>query len=153
LTQSGHLPSENPFPAPLRTPPRIAIFKSIAFSQRIPLWEHWQMRCTKTSRIFAPGLVLAAVSLAVPANATTVVPVGSGPVVVAQAMIPRTGMMDEQNPMPMKERYRKRFPQPTQVGDLIGMPVLDLYSKTLGYIQKVVRTSAGEIEFIVGYSQ
>jgi hypothetical protein len=110
------------------------------------------MRCTKTSRIFAPGLVLAAVSLAVPANATTAVPAGSGPVVVAQAMIPRTGMMDEQNPMPMKERYLKRFPQSVRVADLIGMPVLDLYSKTLGNIRKLVRTQAGEIEFIVDYS-
>ena len=71
----------------------------------------------------------------------------------AQAMIPRTGMMDAQNPMPMKERYLKRFPQPARVGDLVGMPVLDLYSKTLGYVRKVVRTPAGEIEFIVGYSQ
>jgi hypothetical protein len=33
------------------------------------------------------------------------------------------------------------------------MPVLDLYSKTLGYVRKVVRTAAGEIKFIVGYSQ
>jgi hypothetical protein len=30
--------------------------------------------------------------------------------------------------------------------------MLDLYSKTLGYVRKVVRTAAGEIEFIVGYS-
>jgi hypothetical protein len=30
-------------------------------------------------------------------------------------MIPRTGMMDAQNPMPMKERYLKRFPQPVRV--------------------------------------
>jgi hypothetical protein len=111
------------------------------------------MRCTKTPRIAAPGLVLAAVSLAVSANATTPVPAGSRPIVVAQAMIPRTGMMDAQNPMPMKERYLKRFPQPARVGDLIGMPVLDLYSKKLGYVRNVVRTPAGEIEFIVGYSQ
>jgi hypothetical protein len=111
------------------------------------------MKCTKTPRLAAPGLVLAAVSLAVSANATTPVPAGSRPIVVAQAMIPRTGMMDAQNPMPMKERYLKRFPQPARVGDLIGMPVLDLYSKTLGYVRKVVRTPAGEIEFIVGYSQ
>ena len=71
----------------------------------------------------------------------------------AQAMIPRTGMTDAQNPMPMKERYLKRFPQPARVGDLIGMPVLDLNSKTLGYVQQVVQTPAGEIEFIVGYSR
>ena len=111
------------------------------------------MRCTKTPRIAASGLVLAAVSLAVPANATTPVPSGNRPIVVAQAMIPRTGMMDAQNPMPMKERYLKRFPQPARVGDLLGMPVLDLYSKNLGYVRNVVRTPGGEIEFIVGYSQ
>jgi hypothetical protein len=111
------------------------------------------MRCTKTPRIAAPGLLLAAMSLAAPANATTPVPAGSSLIVVAQAMIPRTGMMDTQNPMPMNERYLKRFPQPARVGDLIGMPVLDLYSKTLGYVRTVVRTAAGEIKFIVGYSQ
>jgi PRC-barrel domain protein len=55
--------------------------------------------------------------------------------------------------MPMKERYLKRFPQPARVGDLIGMPVLDLNSKTLGYVQQVVQTTAGEIEFIIGYSR
>src|SRR5262252_1825863 len=109
------------------------------------------MKRTKTPRIIAPGLVL--VNLAMPANATSPVPAGSGPVVVAQAMIPRTGMMDEQNPMPMKERYLKRFPQPARVGDLIGMPVLDLNSKTLGSVRRVVRDPAGEIQFIVDYSR
>jgi hypothetical protein len=136
----------------LRTSPRIPIFKTIALPPLIPLWENWRMRCTKT-RIAALGLVLAGMSLAVPANATTFVPAGSGPIMLAQAMIPRTGMMDEQNPMPMKERYLKRFPQPARIGDLIGMPVLDLNSKTLGYVQKVVQTSTGEIEFIIGYSR
>jgi hypothetical protein len=53
-------------------------------------------------------------------------------------MIPRTGMMDAQNPMPMKERYLKRFPQPARVGDLLGMPVLDLYSKNLGWFGRPV---------------
>ena len=76
-----------------------------------------------------------------------------GRFVLAQAMIPRTGMMDAQNPMPMKERYLKRFPQPARVGDLIGMPVLDLNSKTLGSVRRVVRNPAGEIHFIVDYSR
>ena len=111
------------------------------------------MRCNETPRIAAPGLVLAAMILAVPANATTLKRYGSSPIVIAQAMIPRDGMMDAQNPMPMKERYLRRFPQPARVGHLIGMPVLDLYSKTLGYVREVVRTPAGETEFIVGYSQ
>ena len=81
-------------------------------------------------------------SLAVPAKATTLKRYGSSPIVVAQAMIPRDGMMDAQNPMPMKERYLRRFPQPAQVSHVIGMPVLDLYAKTLGYVRKVVRTPA-----------
>ena len=65
----------------------------------------------------------------------------------AQAMIPPTGMMDTQHPMPMKERYLKRFPQPAQVSDFIGLLVLDLNSSTLGYVRQIVRTPAGEIEF------
>jgi hypothetical protein len=65
-------------------------------------------------------------------------------VVLVQAMIPRTGMMDAQHPMPMNERYLKRFPQPARVGHLIGLPVLGLNSKTLGYVQQVVRTPAGD---------
>jgi hypothetical protein len=90
--------------------------------------------------------VLAAMSLTVPANATTPAHAGGHVIVLAQAMIPWTGMMDAQNPMPMKERYLRRFPQPARVGDLIGIPVLDLHSKTLGYVQQVVQTPAGEIE-------
>jgi hypothetical protein len=78
---------------------------------------------------------------------------GSRFIVLAQAMIPRTGMMDAQNPMPMMERYLRRFPQPARVGDLVGMPLLDLNSKTLGHVQQIVQTTAGEIEFIIGYSR
>src|SRR5215472_4877301 len=89
--------------------------KRSLFSQLIPPWENWRMKRTKTPRIIAPGLVLAAMNLAMPANATSPARGGSGAVVVAQAMIPRTGMMDEQNPMPMKERYLKRFPQSARV--------------------------------------
>jgi hypothetical protein len=110
-------------------------------------------RCNKRTRTAAAGLALVATSLAMPANATTSVAVGGRFVVLAQAMVPRTGMMDAQQPMPMKERYLKRFPQPARVGDLIALPVLDLYSKTLGYVRKVVRNPAGEIQFIVDYSR
>jgi hypothetical protein len=55
--------------------------------------------------------------------------------------------------MPMNERYLKRFPQPAQVGDLIGLPVLDNDASTIGYVQQIVRTSAGDIKFIVSYSR
>jgi len=109
------------------------------------------MGCFTRARIAASGLLLIAMSLGAPANATTLL--GSRFVVLVQAMIPRTGMMDAQHPMPMNERYLKRFPQPARVGYLVGLPVLDLNSKTLGYVQKVVRTPAGEIKFIVSYSR
>jgi hypothetical protein len=72
---------------------------------------------------------------------------------LAQAMLPRTGMMDAQHPMPMNERYLKRFPQPVRVGDLIGLPVLDLNSSTIGLVREIVRTAAGQIEFIINYSR
>lgn len=71
----------------------------------------------------------------------------------AQAMIPPTGMMDQQHPMPMNERYLKRFPQPVRVGDLIGLPVLDDQASTLGSVRQVVRTAQGNIQLIVSYSR
>jgi hypothetical protein len=79
--------------------------------------------------------------------------VAESPVSVrAQAMIPPTGMMDAQHPMPMNERYLKRFPQPVRVADLIGLPVLDEQMSTLGTVRQVIRTPQGQIEFIVSYS-
>jgi PRC-barrel domain len=72
---------------------------------------------------------------------------------LAQAMVPPTGMMDTEHPMPMNERYLRRFPQSVRVGDLIGLPVLDLKASTLGYIRQVVRTPQGKIELIVSYSR
>jgi hypothetical protein len=87
------------------------------------------------------------------AAATATIPAASRPLVVAQAMVPPTGMMDAQHPMPLSERYLKRFPQPARVGDLIGLPVLDLSSSTLGHVRQVVRTPLGKIELIVEYSR
>ena len=71
----------------------------------------------------------------------------------AQAMIPQTGMMDQQHPMPMNERYLKRFPQPVRVGDLIGLPVLDEQASTLGTVRQVVRTADGKVQLIISYSR
>src|SRR5271163_2239607 len=67
---------------------------------------------------------------------------------LAQAMVPPTGMMDAQHPMPMNERYLKRFPQPVRVGDLIGLPVLNDNASTLGHVRQVARTPQGNIELI-----
>jgi hypothetical protein len=55
--------------------------------------------------------------------------------------------------MPMAERMNRRFPQPVLVGDLIGLPVLDDRSSTLGFVRQVVRTTAGKIELIVSYGR
>jgi hypothetical protein len=72
---------------------------------------------------------------------------------LAQAMVPPTGMMDAQHPMPMNERMLRRFPQPVRVGDLVGLPMLDQGASTLGYVRQVVRTPQGAIELIVSYSR
>ncbi len=78
------------------------------------------------------------------------------PFVVAQAMVPPTGMGTEDQAMAAQhmaeaERMRRRFPQSVKVGDLIGIPVLDHDSRTLGHVRKVVRTPQGNIELIVAY--
>jgi hypothetical protein len=72
---------------------------------------------------------------------------------LAQAMVPPTGMMDTEHPMPMNQRMLKRFPQPVRVGDLIGLPVLNESASTLGHVSQVVRTPQGNIELIVSYSR
>lgn len=74
-------------------------------------------------------------------------------IAVAQAMVPPTGMDDANKPMPMVERMNRRFPQPVRVGDLIGLPVLDDRSSTLGFVRQVVRTADGKIKLIVSYSR
>ena len=98
-----------------------------------------KIRSTALSVVF--GLTFAAILAANPAA------------VRAQAMIPPTGMMDSQHPMPMNERYLKRFPQPVQVGDLVGLPVLDEQMSTLGTVRQVVRTADGKVQLIVSYSR
>ena len=54
-------------------------------------------------------------------------------------------------PMTPAERMQARFPQPVRVGDLIGLPLLDDSSCTLGRVREVVRTADGKIELIVAY--
>ena len=76
--------------------------------------------------------------------------------VVAQAMIPPTGMGPEDkamaaHDMAATERMQRRFPQAVRVGDLIGLPVLDDDSRTLGHVRRVVRTPQGKIKLIVAY--
>jgi hypothetical protein len=78
------------------------------------------------------------------------------PLVLAQAMIPPTGMGAEDKAMAARhmaeaERMQQRYPQPVRVADLVGIPVLDDDSRTLGYVRQVVRTPQGAIELVVTY--
>jgi hypothetical protein len=86
-------------------------------------------------------------------SAAAAAPAANAPIALAQAMVPPTGMDDANKPMPMVERMNRRFPQPARVGFLVGLPVLDDSASTLGYVQQVVRTSAGKTALIVGYSR
>jgi sporulation protein YlmC with PRC-barrel domain len=104
-------------------------------------------RLTPVSSVSAVVLGLAACS-----GSPTTASASTPGLTFAQAMVPPTGMM-EKRPMPMNERMLKRFPQPVQVSDLIGLPVLDNHASTLGYVREVVRTANGNIELIVSYSR
>jgi hypothetical protein len=104
----------------------------------------WKCRCIAPA--LALGLTLGglvASGVAMPQTAT----------VLAQAMVPPTGMEDEQKPMPLEERMLRRFPQPVRVGFLVGLPVLDDRESTLGWVRQVVRTPQGKIRLIVSYSR
>ncbi len=46
-----------------------------------------------------------------------------------------------------------RFPQPTMVGHLIGLPVLDGRDRTIGYVKEVVQDPDGKIKLIVPYAK
>jgi hypothetical protein len=103
--------------------------------------------------IVALALTLAP-AIGLPAQVHASTPAKTNPLpMLAQAMVPPTGMMDAEHPMPMKERMLKRFPQPVRVGDLIGLPVLNENASTLGHVRQVVRTPQGNFELIVSYSR
>jgi hypothetical protein len=123
---------------------RIGLRKHASFTNSRGIFdrEDGGMRILLTATALLAGAML-------PADATVFDP----PVVMAQAMVPPTGMDDANKPMPMVERMNRRFPQPVRVGDLIGLPVLDDRSSTLGFVRQVVRTAAGNVQLIVSYSR
>jgi hypothetical protein len=116
-------------------------------------WENRPMICA--NRMWIVALVLAlAPAIGLSARTPAQTPAESGPLpTLAQAMVPPTGMMDNEHPMPMKTRMLKRFPQPVRVGDLIGLAVLNDNASTLGHVRQVVRTPQGNVELIVSYSR
>lgn len=96
--------------------------------------------------------LLAAASLAPSLPATA----GEGLVRIASGgpQPPRTDVAskDGDEEPTLDQKFKRRFPQPVRVGDLIGLPVLDLDDSTIGYVSQVVRRSDGEIDLIVPYS-
>jgi len=77
------------------------------------------------------------------------------PLVVAQQAAPAGAAKDDdtKDDDSLEAKYNRRFPQPTKVGHLIGLPVLDDNDVTLGHVRQVVRTPEGKIELIVSYSK
>jgi hypothetical protein len=59
---------------------------------------------------------------------------------------------DQEEKLTPEQRMARRFPQPVQVGFLIGLPVLDGDDATIGYVTEVVRTAEGKIQLIVPYA-
>ena len=58
----------------------------------------------------------------------------------------------EAEPTP-EQKMQARFPQPTMVGHLIGLPVLDGGDSTIGYVKEVVKDPDGKIKLIVPYAK
>jgi PRC-barrel domain len=73
------------------------------------------------------------------------------PAAQAASTQPSGAEQTKHEPLSPEETMRRRFPQPARVRDLIGLPVLDGYDNTLGYVQRVVRTRDSKIYLIVRY--
>jgi len=58
----------------------------------------------------------------------------------------------EPEPTP-EQKMQARFPQPTMVGHLFGLPVLDGGDSTIGYVKEVVQAPDGKIKLIVPYAK
>lgn len=48
-----------------------------------------------------------------------------------------------------EERMNSRYPQKVRAGDLLGLPLLDLGDRTLGFVTAVVRTPEGRVALVV----
>lgn len=52
-----------------------------------------------------------------------------------------------------EQKFQARFPQPSKVGHLIGLPVLDGGDSTIGYVKEIVQDPDGKIKLIVPYAK
>jgi hypothetical protein len=97
-------------------------------------------------RLFTSALPALLLITAAPDDIATL----SGRALASSSQPARTGDSTEKALSP-EERMQRRFPQPVRVGTLIGRPLLDDDDNTIGYVQRVVRTSDGKIQLIVRY--
>lgn len=74
------------------------------------------------------------------------------PVKLVLATAPQdSGARPENQNLSAEQKFARRYPQPVQVGHLIGLPVLDERDSTYGYIREVARTADGKIILVVPY--
>lgn len=116
------------------------------------LFNRMPVRAGLVALALLAAIALAALALAPSAPATA----GDGLVRLASGgpQPPRAdaSTKDADEEPTLDQKFAKRFPQPVRVGDLIGLPVLDLNDSTIGYVKEVVRRGDGEIDLIVPYS-
>ena len=72
----------------------------------------------------------------------------AGITAIARNAVAQEGEKDGRTP---QEKMLARFPQPAEVSYLIGLPVIDENSATIGHLRYVVKTSTGKILFIIDY--
>lgn len=56
---------------------------------------------------------------------------------------------DEDEALTPQERMARRHPQTVRAGDLLGLPLLDLDDRTLGFVRQVARTADGGVVLVV----
>jgi hypothetical protein len=56
-----------------------------------------------------------------------------------------------EHPETPEERMNRRFPQKVRVGDLLGLALLDEDDRTLGHVEKVLRTHDGKVVLVMIY--
>jgi hypothetical protein len=77
----------------------------------------------------------------------------AAPILAAAPQAEAPSEQDDQPKRSPEEIMNRRFPQPARVGDLIGLPVLDYWDSTIGYVRQVVRTPGGKIQLVVPYGR
>ena len=72
---------------------------------------------------------------------------------LAAVTLSRAGGAQEQATpgMTPEEKMARRFPQPVRVGFLVGLPVIDERSATVGRVREVVRTPEGKLRLVMPY--